>query len=263
MASSSPQKVAAAVVAGSRRGTGYRRRMNCLLLKADEYDAASGRARVAGRRREHANEILKASPGDRLRVGLLGGALGVGEILRLDEEALELAVELNETPPPKRPLTLVLALPRPPVFRRLLSCVATLGVRRLLVIGTARTERSFWQSRVLDAEAVEERLVFGLEQARDSVLPLFETHRYFEPLIDDVLPPILESSRGFVAHPAAEEACPHGVEEEITLFIGPEGGFIDHEIDRLRSLGVEPVGIGPRILRVEPAVSFLVGRLLP
>lgn len=237
--------------------------MNCLLLSADEFDPATGLARVEGRRRRHAGEILKASPGDRLRVGLVGGNLGEGEILRMDDEFLELQVSLSEAPPAKLPLTLVLALPRPPVFRRLLSCIATLGVARLVIVGTARTERSFWQSHVLDPEEIGERLLLGLEQARDSVLPEVEMQRYFEPLIEETLPPILAASRGFVAHPSATRACPHAVEGPVTLFVGPEGGLIDYEVNRLEGLGVEPVEIGQRILRVEPAVPYLVGRLFP
>ena len=235
--------------------------MNCLLISEEELDAETGTARIVGRRRQHAQEILKAAAGDRLHVGLIGGTLGQAEIKKIDAELLELSVTLDAAPPPKRPLTLVLALPRPPVFRRLLSAVATLGIERLMVIGTARTEGSFWQSRVLEAPAVRERLLLGLEQARDSVLPEVEFHRYFKPLIKETLPPLLEQSRGFVAHPAAAEACPHAVSGNVTLFVGPEGGFVDFEIDQLASLGVTPVEIGPRILRVEPAVPYLVGRL--
>jgi RsmE family RNA methyltransferase len=235
--------------------------MNCLLLNSEEFDPTSGIARVDGRRRRHAEEILKATPGDRLRVGLVGGQLGEGRVLRMDPDSLELEISLRESPPSKLPLTLVLALPRPPVFRRLLSCIATLGVERLLVVGTARTEKSFWQSHVLDEESIEERLLLGLEQARDSVLPVVEIHRYFEPLVEKVLPPILEKSRGFVAHPTASRPCPHAVEGPVTLIVGPEGGFVDYEIDRFASIGVEPVQIGERILRVEPAVPYLVGRL--
>ncbi len=235
--------------------------MNCLLLEPDELDPRTGRARISGRRRQHAEEVLRAGVGDRLCVGLVGGRLGRAEVVSLDRTDLELLVSLERDPPPKRPLTLVLALPRPPVFRRLLSTIASLGVARLLVVGTARTEKSFWQSQVLRPEAVRERLLLGLEQARDTRMPELEIHRYFEPLVDEVLAPLLERSRGLVAHPGADRDCPFDVDEEITLFVGPEGGFIDHEIERLRGVGFEVVGLGARVLRVEPVIPLLVGRL--
>jgi RsmE family RNA methyltransferase len=235
--------------------------MNCLLLAPEEFDADSGTARVVGRRRKHADEILRSSPGDVLRVGLIDGRLGRAEIVRLDATCLELRVELDCDPPSKLPLTLVLALPRPPVFRRLLSTIASLGVARLLIVGTARTEKSFWQSHVIEPDAIRERLLLGLEQARDSVLPVVEVHRYFEDLLAAGLPPLLESSRGLVAHPAARTACPHAIDEPVTLFVGPEGGLVDYEIERLVEIGFEAFHVGERVLRVEPVIPLLVGRL--
>ena len=153
--------------------------MNCLLIEPNELADPSNRIRVTGRRRRHAEEILRASPGDTLRVGVVGGRLGTARIVGLDEETLDLEVELDRDPPPKRALQLVLALPRPPVFRRLLSTIASLGVESLLVVGTARTEKSFWQSHVVEPDAVRERLLLGLEQASDTVLPAVEFQRYF------------------------------------------------------------------------------------
>ena len=235
--------------------------MNCLLIDPAEFDPESRRARIVGRRRRHADEILKASRGDTLSIGLIGGQLGHAEILGLDEELLELRVTLERDPPPKRPLSLVLALPRPPVFRRLLSTIASLGVAELLIVGTARTEKSFWQSHVIEPDEIQQRLLLGLEQARDTVFPEVETHRYFEELIGDVLPKLLARSRGLLAHPGALAPCPHSVEGEITLFVGPEGGFIDYELEMLRAIGFESVNLGERVLRVEPVIPLLVGRL--
>jgi RsmE family RNA methyltransferase len=235
--------------------------MNCLLIDPSERDAATGRVRLAGRRRRHAEEILRARVGDTLRVGMIGGLLGTGRILELDREHLELEVVLEEAPPVKRPLRLVLALPRPPVFRRLLSTIASLGVERLLVVGSARTEKSFWQSHVVDEASIRERLLLGIEQSRDTILPEVTLQRYFEPLVEEVLPEWVRGRRALLAHPEAQAECPHDVSEPVTLMVGPEGGFVDFEVERLRGIGFEPVSLGPRILRVEPVIPMLVGRL--
>lgn len=235
--------------------------MNCLLIEPHELADDSNRIRVTGRRRRHAEEVLRASTGDTLRVGVIGGLLGTARIAGLDEEVLDLEVELDRDPPPKRALQLVLALPRPPVFRRLLSTIASLGVERLLVVGTARTEKSFWQSHVIEPDAVRDRLLLGLEQAGDTILPYVEFHRYFESLVDEVLPPRLVGRRGILAHPGAAKSCPHAVGEPVTVFVGPEGGLVDYEVERLGALGFEVVDLGSRVLRVEPVIPLLVGRL--
>lgn len=235
--------------------------MNCLLIEPDEVAEKADRIRIEGRRRRHAEEILRATPGDTLRVGIIGGRLGTARIVGLDEGALDLDVELDHDPPPKRALQLVLALPRPPVFRRLVSTIASLGVERLLVVGTARTEKSFWQSHVVEPGAIRERLLLGLEQASDTILPSVEFHRHFESLLTDVLPPRLVGQRGLLAHPGAARPCPHAVGEPVTVFVGPEGGLVDDEVEQLGAIGFEAVNLGPRVLRVEPVIPMLIGRL--
>ena len=56
--------------------------------------------------------------------------------------------------------------------------------------------------------------------------------------------------------------CPRGpLERSVTLAIGPEGGFNDFEVEKLAAAGLEPVHLGGRILRVDAAVSALLGRL--
>lgn len=235
--------------------------MNCLLLEPDELDAKTGVACLTGRRRRHADEILKARAGDVLRVGVIDGTLGAGEILRLDRESLELRVTLQTEPPPKLALDVVLALPRPPVFKRVLSTLASLGAESILVVGTARTEKSFWNSRALDPEALRERLLLGLEQARDTRVPDLRFERYFEPLVETVLPERIAGRRALLPHPGSSASCPHAIAEPATVFVGPEGGFLDYEVERLAEIGFAPVSLGTRVLRVEPVIPMLVGRL--
>jgi 16S rRNA (uracil1498-N3)-methyltransferase len=43
--------------------------------------------------------------------------------------------------------------------------------------------------------------------------------------------------------------------------IGPEGGFIPYEREKLAAAGCRQVNIGARILRVETAIPFILGRL--
>lgn len=52
---------------------------------------------------------------------------------------------------------------------------------------------------------------------------------------------------------AALRACNLSAETRIELFVGPEGGFTDAEIDWAQRHGVQPVTLGPRVLRAETA----------
>lgn len=237
--------------------------MNTLLLTPEEFAGArDGRVRLADDRRvAHVGTVHRATVGDVLQVGVLGGRLGTARVIALDDRALEIELALDRDPPPPLPLVLVLALPRPKVVRRVLQAVTTLGVKRLALIAAWRVEKSYWASPLLAAAAVRDELVLGLEQAGDTVLPTVSLHRLFKPFVEDELPALAAGSRRLVAHPHAGNECPRALHEPVTLAIGPDGGFSDYEIGTLADGGFEPVSLGPRVLRVEQAVAALVGRL--
>lgn len=234
--------------------------MNLLLLEDGDFIAAD-RVLLQGRRLKHLQEVHRATVGDSLRVGRLGGLMGQGQLLRLDSDAAELQISLEQSAPAKLPLTLLLALPRPKMLKRVLQTVASMGVPRLILLNSYRVEKSFWQTPFLQPEAIREQLILGLEQARDTVLPEVIIEKRFKPFVEDQLPQLAAGSLGLVGHPGAYPACPRTVEGQVTLAIGPEGGWIPYEVEKLASAGLQPVQLGERILRVETAVSALLARL--
>jgi RsmE family RNA methyltransferase len=234
--------------------------MNLLLLTPEDCPEP-GVARLAGRRLAHVQDVHRAVVGDVLRVGMLGGLMGTGEIQAISRDELSLRVMLDTPPPEKLPLTLLLSLPRPKMLKRILQATAAMGVERLVLMNSFRVEKSFWTSPWLEPATVREQLVLGLEQARDTVLPEVIIEPLFKPFVEDRLPALCHHSRRIVAHPGASRACPVALNQPVTLAIGPEGGFIPYEVDKLVDTGFEAVHLGPRILRVETAVTALVARL--
>ncbi|WP_409280626.1 16S rRNA (uracil(1498)-N(3))-methyltransferase [Pseudomonas defluvii] len=234
--------------------------MNLLLLEEADFVAAD-RVVLGDRRFTHMQEIHRVAVGDNLRVGRLGGQMGQAQVLRLEGHEAELQVTFDQPPPAKLPLTLVLALPRPKMLRRVFQTVATMGVPKLILVNSYRVEKSFWQTPFLEPEAIREQLILGLEQARDTVLPEVIIEKRFKPFVEDRLPAISAGSLGLVGHPGNHPPCPRGLNEPVTLAIGPEGGWIPYEIDLLNKAGLTPVQLGDRILRVETAVTALLARL--
>jgi RsmE family RNA methyltransferase len=43
--------------------------------------------------------------------------------------------------------------------------------------------------------------------------------------------------------------------------LGPEGGWIEAEVQSLIRAGLQPLDLGPRILRTETALAALVGKI--
>jgi RsmE family RNA methyltransferase len=234
--------------------------MNLLLLEDGDFVAAD-RVRLSGRRLTHLNEVHRAESGDTLRVGRLGGQMGRGQLLQLDGASAELQVAFDQPPPAKLPITLLLALPRPKMLKRVLQSVSAMGVPRLILLNSYRVEKSFWQTPFLEPDAIREQLILGLEQARDTLLPEVIIEKRFKPFVEDRLPQLAAGTLGLTGHPGDYPACPRAVERPVTLAIGPEGGWIPYEVDKLAEAGLQPVQLGERILRVETAVTALLARL--
>jgi 16S rRNA (uracil1498-N3)-methyltransferase len=201
--------------------------------------------------------VRREIAGEEIVVGVVDGRIGTGRIVARDGDFTDLDVTLDREPPPPLPLTLILALPRPKVLNRVIASASSMGIKRIFLINSWRVEKSYWKSPKL--HHLRDQAILGLEQARDTVMPLIETRRLFRPFVEGELATF--EGRKLVAHPYAERECPRGIDEPVTLAIGPEGGFIDEEIASLKRIGFEAVSVGPRILRVETAVASIVGRL--
>ncbi|MCG4452361.1 MULTISPECIES: 16S rRNA (uracil(1498)-N(3))-methyltransferase [unclassified Pseudomonas] len=234
--------------------------MNLLLLEDGDF-VAPDRALLHGRRLKHLHEVHRAVAGDSLRVGRLDGLMGTGQLLRLDANEAELSVALDQPAPAKLPITLLLALPRPKMLRRIVQTISAMGVPRVVLLNSYRVEKSFWQTPFLEPAAIREQLILGLEQARDTVLPEIIIEKRFKPFVEDRLPALSAGSLGLIGHPGAYPTCPRAVDQAVTLAIGPEGGWIPYEVEMLHKAGLQPVQLGERILRVETAVTALLARL--
>ena len=234
--------------------------MNLVLLdKKDFVDHET--VALKGRRLTHLLSVNRVRERDSLVCGLLNGKIGTGTITKQTEDFLEMRIELNQDPPKPLPLTLVLALPRPKMLKRIIEAVTTLGVKHIHLINSWRVEKTYWQSPLLEIEELRKYMFLGLEQGRDTILPRISLHRFFTKFVTEDLPSISNDSLKIAAHPKAGRICPSGVNTETTLIIGPEGGFIDIEMETLTKQGFLSCHIGPRILRVETAVTFLIARL--
>jgi 16S rRNA (uracil1498-N3)-methyltransferase len=234
--------------------------MNLILLFEEDFTDGLRKVRLSGRRLRHIREVHCAKVGDTLCAGLEGGPIGSGKVTFLDEEVLEMDIALSRRPPEPLPLTLVLALPRPKVLRRVLFSVTALGVKRIVLVNSYRVEKSFWESPVLHRDNIRKQLILGLEQSRDTILPEVLLRERFRPFVEDELPELARETLRIVAHPHAAEECPRGSDRPVILAIGPEGGFISYEIEKLASAGFSAVSLGDRVLPVETAVPFLISR---
>jgi RsmE family RNA methyltransferase len=236
--------------------------VNLVLLDPGEL-RADGTARLAGRRAAHAAAVLRAVPGDRIQAGVVGGRMGDAEVLATSPDELVLRPALDRDPPPPSPVSLLLALPRPKILRKVLQAAASTGVKRVVLLGSWRVEKSYFASPLLAPEAIRAELLLGLEQGRDTRVPEVLVRRFFKPFVEDELGERFPEEVRLLAHPAGaaplDARAPAAA--RAALAVGPEGGWTGYEAEELRRRGFTPFSLGPRALRVDVAVPYALGQV--
>lgn len=214
-------------------------------------------------RARHIYHVHKACAEQTLKVGKLNGLLGLGQVLAIDKKSIHMRLTLDTPPPAKIPLKLVLALPRPKVIQRVLRTITELGIGELTLINCKRVEKSYWGSSAMTDDNIQRCVAEGLSLAKDTIPPRITLEKRFRPFVEDRLPNLLIERSGYLAHFEENQThTEHFTSGNKLLVIGPEGGFIPFEIEKLQHAGLHSVSYGKRIMRVETAVPTLVTHIM-
>ena len=241
--------------------------MNLILIHPHELDSA-GRVRLGAERAEHIRTVLKATPGKPLKIGLLNGSKGTGTVEEISGKEVVLRCEFEETIPPRPSVDLLLALPRPKVMKRLWAQLAALGVGRIILTNAEKVERYYFDSHVLEPDFYTARLIEGLQQAGDTLLPEVQIVRQLKPFLEDEKFPNIGNR--LLADPSGTRTVFQWLEESgekfpmvgnVLIAVGPEGGWTPYELELFAAHGFQAVHVGPRILRTDTACVALLSLL--
>src|SRR5262249_18493231 len=160
--------------------------------------------------------------------------LGTGTVEIVDDGRVTLRCAFEAQPPPAPRVDLLLALPRPKVMRRLWAQLAALGVGQIVLTNAERVERHYFDTHVLEETGYRPLPIEGLQQARDTRLPLVSIHKQFKILVEDRLDALFPAGLRLVADPSGATTVSGAVAanrpERVLLAVGPEGGWNAFEI---------------------------------
>jgi RsmE family RNA methyltransferase len=234
--------------------------VNLVLLERGEI-RPDGTAAIGGPRARHLLTVLKVKPEQSVRAGLIDGPLGTATVLEIRDDVVILACQFEREPPPRPPVDLLIAVPRPKVLRRLWAQLAALGVGEVMLTNAARVERNYFDTHWLAPAIYTPLLIEGLQQARDTRLPVVSVHRRFRPLIEDRLADRSPEAR-VVAHPGDSRTIADAVgasgARRLLIAIGPEGGWNAFELGLLEAKGFTTIAMGARTLRTDTACVALL-----
>jgi len=238
--------------------------MNRILFEPREI--RDGRATFSDARAEHVLTVLHGAEGQTLKTGILDGPVGTSVIELIEGNAVTVRCT-HETPSLQPWLDLILAPPRPRAMKRLLPQLASLGVRRIVLVGAEKVEKAFWGAQLLKEENYRPLLIDGLQQAGTTSVPTIETFKSFKHFVERKLDAHFEGQDvRIVAHPAATSAAAPVLAATSAaapvLAVGPEGGWTDTEVGLLEEKGFARMSLGPRILRTDTALIALTSRLM-
>jgi RsmE family RNA methyltransferase len=237
--------------------------VNLLLFKPDEL-TNDGRIFVQGRRYDHLCKVLRVTPGQSLRAGMIRGPRGYATVRSVEVGTIELSFEHSEeTIVPS--LSVVIAVPRPKALSRMVQAAAAFGLKRIDIVNAWRVDAAYFQSHKLEPSALTEEAWLGCEQGMNTYVPDIAVHRYFAAFVDEVLSSRLraeQNSRLLIGHPNEPKWPSVGIESVVrrdilvptTMVLGPDGGFIDRELSSLTAIGGTLVNFGDAVLRSEFAL---------
>ncbi len=232
--------------------------MNLLLLFEDDR-VVDDEFVVTGARADHLRRVIGVEAGRQLKVGLLNESLGNAEVLEVGESVRLRCGWQTETPP--RPhINLLLAMPRPKTLKKVLLEASAWGIDQITITQTERVEKAFFGATLLKPQNYEPVLHEGLMQGRHVYEPTITVQRSLRRWLAET---DRSHQRCLALHPETDDDVGQLrlSSERLWVAVGPEGGFIEPEVDRLREAGFEVVHIGRSILRVETAVVSALAQL--
>lgn len=235
--------------------------VNLLVIHREELEN-NGSCTLDGRRAEHLIQVLGVAPGDSLRAAVIDETMGSVLVEHVEDGQVHVVYRAElEVPVPDK--VLCLAVPRPKALSRCIQHATALGFGRISLFRSYRVEKSHLASQRLTPERLHEDVILGMEQGRRVHTPIVELFDRFKPFVEDHLDRIAAERARYVGHPTSAQTVLDGGLRTgpYALVIGPDGGFIDYEIDALRAQGFTPIRAGQAPLRVESAISYLAGQL--
>ncbi len=206
----------------------------------------------------HALKVLRLQEKERVRLLDGKGTLAEAEMLPPEGRLARCRILSRTQQEAESPSwQLYVAPPRGRNFESLLRVAVEFGVSRVVPVlcryAVARPEQSsdHWRAALISAA----------KQAINPRLPEVPAPQAFSLALAAAPQPGFVGAPGGVGRPLREMVPALAACRQIAIWIGPEGGFSDFEMQALEAAGVQPITIGNHVLRIETAMPALLAYL--
>ncbi|MBL8750717.1 MAG: 16S rRNA (uracil(1498)-N(3))-methyltransferase [Planctomycetes bacterium] len=212
----------------------------------------AGPADLRGDVAHHLGRVMRARPGDVVRLGDGRGRSADAEVLAVERDVVRARIgAIEEEPPAVRRVCVAFAPPRLSRSEWLFEHGTEVGIAEFWPLWTERTRP---QGERLDRW--RRIVVAAAGQCDRAWLPLVHPAMEFADFVKTAV-----AGARFVASPGAPSLLGlRPAAGDVVLLVGPEGGFTAGEERAARDAGFAPCGLGTSVLRTETAA--LVGAAL-
>jgi RsmE family RNA methyltransferase len=221
---------------------------------------------LRGERAVAVSREYEAREGQEITIALWGGNKGAARLCSVAKHEVTMEITRQEPSTPLLPFDLVIGLSRPQTIKKVIQAAVMTGVRSLHLVSTELGEKSYTTATLLEPEHLRNETVKALEQIGEGYSPTIHVHRSFSYFCRTHLESLVQGNDTvrLLAHPNAREFTIVDrlyTDRPIVVAVGPESGWSQREVAEFEARGFERVGLGPRVMRVEIALVFLLGQL--
>ena len=221
----------------------------------------------------HIKNVLRMKPGEKVLVSDGKGVNFFCELKEIGSDAVKAAILPDEVSDTELPVEVVLyqGLPKGDKMELIIQKCVELGVSRVVPVEMSRCVMK------LDAKKEGNKIKrwYGVsesaaKQSKRMIVPEISSVMKYKAAIEEAK----NAALAIVPYEAAETLDGVGgmaltrkligslkLGQKCAIFIGPEGGFADAEIELALESGVQPVTLGKRILRTETAGMFVLSAI--
>ena len=232
------------------------------FVEPHQINTAERKAFITGDDRNHIKNVLRMNPGEELSVMVPGNETEYRcSISAFTDDEVELTLLFIKECDVELPCEVVLyqALPKSDKMELIITKAVELGASRIVPVATSRAvvklDEAKAAKKIARWNAISEA---AAKQSKRAIIP------EVSPVM--TMPEALSDCRTFGAKIIPYELMAQDPMDEtrkviesikpgdkVAVFIGPEGGFTEEEIEMAKSEGVSPISLGRRILRTETA----------
>jgi 16S rRNA (uracil1498-N3)-methyltransferase len=227
----------------------------------------NSRAYIEGDDVKHIYKVLRLQPGEKVSINNCNGREYLGEVYEVNkmQVIVDIIEELDTNNESQLNIYLYQGLPKSAKMDFIVQKATELGA---IEVTPVITERVVVKNELGEFKKVDRWNRIALEackQSKRSIIPTINIPIEFEELLEvlknvDLIVVPYENEEGYGIKHMIKAI--NGEVKSAAIVIGPEGGFEEEEISKLKELKAHIITLGPRILRTETAGLACIALLM-